>query len=81
MMSKDNIPLAILKYIILNLQLWAFFQGTQERVPNSRGKQAINVRANEGLLYELTVLMTTTKAKTSLHRHAVCSESLSAFTI
>ena len=37
--------------IIPNLQLWAFFQGTQERVRNSRGKQAISVRAIEVLLY------------------------------
>ena len=28
-----------------------FFQGTQERVRNSRGKRAISVRATEGLLY------------------------------
>ena len=28
-----------------------FFQGTQERVRNSRGKRAINVRAIEVLLY------------------------------
>ena len=27
-----------------------FFQGTQERVRNSRGKRAISVRATEGLL-------------------------------
>ena len=27
-----------------------FFQGTQERVRNSHGKQAISVRATEGLL-------------------------------
>ena len=34
-----------------NLQLWEFFQGTQERVRNSRGKKAISVRAIEILLY------------------------------
>ena len=34
----------------LNLQLWEFFQGTQERVRNSRGKRAIGVRATEVLL-------------------------------
>ena len=28
-----------------------FFQGTQERVRNSRGKKAISVRATEVLLY------------------------------
>ena len=28
-----------------------FFQGTQERVRNSHGKQAISVRATDGLLY------------------------------
>ena len=36
---------------ILNLQLWDLFQGTQERVRNSRGKRAISVRAIEVLLY------------------------------
>ena len=30
-----------------------FFQGTQERVRNSRGKRAISVRATEVLLYYL----------------------------
>ena len=28
-----------------------FFQGTQERVRNRRGKRTISVRATEGLLY------------------------------
>ena len=28
-------------YIFPNLQLWGLFQGTQERVRNSRGKRAI----------------------------------------
>ena len=37
--------------IIPNLQLWDFFQGTPERVRNSRGKRAISVRAIEVLLY------------------------------
>ena len=37
--------------IILNLQLYDFFLGTQERVRNSRGKRAISVRATEVLLY------------------------------
>ena len=32
-----------------------FFQGTQERVRNSRGKRAISVRAIEVLLYIFTV--------------------------
>ena len=31
--------------------LWDFFQETQERVRNSRGKRAIGVRAIEVLLY------------------------------
>ena len=30
-----------------------FFQGTQERVRNSRGKRATSVRATEGLLYSI----------------------------
>ena len=37
--------------MIPNLQLWDFFQGTQEQVRNSRGKRAISVRAIEVLLY------------------------------
>ena len=37
--------------IILNLQLWDFFQGTQERVRNSLSERAISVRAIEVLLY------------------------------
>ena len=36
--------------IIPNLQLWDFFQGTQERVRNRGGKRAISVRAFEVLL-------------------------------
>ena len=37
---------------IPNLQpLFFFFQGTQRRVRNSRGKRAISVRATEVLLY------------------------------
>ena len=38
-----------------NMQPRNFFLGTQERVRNSRGKQAISVRAIEVLLYILTV--------------------------
>ena len=34
-----------------------FFQGTQERVRNSRGKRAISVRATEFLLYSLCFIM------------------------
>ena len=37
--------------IILILQLWDLFLGTQERVQNCSGKQAISVRATEVLLY------------------------------
>ena len=32
-----------------------FFQGTQERVRNSRGERDISVRATEGLLYAETM--------------------------
>ena len=32
-----------------------FFQGTRERVRNSRGKRAISVRATVGLLYVVSV--------------------------
>ena len=48
-MSTQNIPFSILKKkITLNYPKSAangFFLGTQERVRNSRGKQAISVRA------------------------------------
>ena len=37
------------------MQLWDFFQETQERVRNNRGKRAVSVRATEGLLYSLLV--------------------------
>ena len=37
--------------MIANLQLWDFFQGTQERVRKSCGKPAISVQAIEVLLY------------------------------
>ena len=54
-MSRHNIPFSIKKgkshSIIQNLQPRDFFLGTQERVPNSLGKQAIGVRATEVLLY------------------------------
>ena len=57
-MKTHNIPIASKKKkkkkkkkIILNLQPGDSFQGTQERVRNSRGKRAINVRAIEVLLY------------------------------
>ena len=46
--------LDIKKKITLNYTRSAamgFFQGTQERVPNSHGKRTICVRATEGLLY------------------------------
>ena len=48
-MSTHNIPKTPL--IIPNLQLWGFFQGTQEQARNSHGKRAISVRAIEVLLY------------------------------
>ena len=34
-----------------NLQLWEFFQGTQEQVRNGHGNRAISVRATDVLLY------------------------------
>ena len=37
--------------IILNVQLWDSFQGTQEQVRNSRGKRAFSVGATEVRLY------------------------------
>ena len=62
--SNDNTQYTIFKkkrrknrktpQIIPNLQqLWDFFQGTQERVRNSRGKRAISVRATVDLLYNI----------------------------
>ena len=55
-MNTHNIPfLNIKKEIILNYPKSAAtcsnFQGTQERVRNSRGKRAIRVRTTEILLY------------------------------
>ena len=48
-MSTHNIPFSIYKKkITLNYPkstVMGFFQGTQERVQNSHGKRAINVRA------------------------------------
>ena len=46
-MNKMN----TLNYPTSAAQLWDFFQGTQERVRNSRGKRAISVRATEVPLY------------------------------
>ena len=54
-MSTHNIPFSNMEkktaFIIRNLQLLDFFQGTQERVRNNRGKRAISARAIEVLLY------------------------------
>ena len=56
-MNTHNIPfLNIKKKIALNYPKSAamrFFQGTQERVRNIRGKRAVSVRAIEVLLYIL----------------------------
>ena len=53
-MSTYNIPFLILKRkspkIIPNLQLLGLFQGTQERVENSRSQRVISVRATKFLL-------------------------------
>ena len=54
-MSTHNIPFSIYikkqqQKITVNYSesvVMGFFQGTQERVRNSRGKQAHSVRANE----------------------------------
>ena len=58
-MSIHNIPFPnIKKKTILNYPKSAamgFFQGTQERVPNSHGKRAMSVRAIEVLLYLQTI--------------------------
>ena len=54
-MSTHNIPFFNMKKktpdVIPDLQLWDFFQGTQEGIRKSRGKRAISVRATEVLLY------------------------------
>ena len=56
-MSTHNIPfLNIKKKMTINYPKSAsmrFFQGTQERVRNIRGKRAIGVRAIEDLLYSV----------------------------
>ena len=53
-MSIRNIPFSVKKrnspLIIPNLQIWDFFQGTQERVQNSNDKRAIGVQSTEVLL-------------------------------
>ena len=55
LMSTNNIPFSLLKKkISLNYpksEALGFFQGTQKQVLNSRGKQAISVRAIAVLLY------------------------------
>ena len=43
-------------YIYIYIYIWDFFQGTQERVRNNRGKRAISVRATEGLHYVVEAL-------------------------
>ena len=57
LMSTHNIPFSIYKRkISLNYPKSAavgFFQGTEERVRNRRGRRAISVRATEVLLYYL----------------------------
>ena len=54
-MSTHNIPFSIYKkefpLIYPKFAALGCFQGTQERVRNSRGKRAISVRATEGLLF------------------------------
>ena len=55
-MSTHNIPFSISKKIITlnypkSAAMGLFFQGSQERVRNSRGKRDISVRATEGLLW------------------------------
>ena len=62
-MSTHNIPFFNMKKKnTLNYPKSAairiFFQGTQERVRNSRGKRAISVRAIEVLLYILSSRIT-----------------------
>ena len=55
-MSTHNIPFSIYKKenhpkLSQICMGWDFFLGTREHVRNSRGKQAISVRATEVLLY------------------------------
>ena len=56
-MSTHNIPFSIKKENHPKLsQICSYrilFQGSQERVRNSRGKRAISVRATEVLLYSV----------------------------
>ena len=61
--------LNIKKKITLNfskLQPRDYFLGTQERVQNSHGKQAISVQATEVLLYFETIVTVPTSADTEL---------------
>ena len=61
-MSKHNISFLKQKKITLNYLKSAamgLFQGTQERVRNSRGTRAISVRAIEGLPYVVYGLLMT----------------------
>ena len=54
-MSTQNIHFYVKKKTTLNYPkpaVMIFFQGTRERVRNSRGKLAISIRATEGLLYQ-----------------------------
>ena len=59
-MGTYNIPLSVCKrisplvIIILNQQLLDFFQGTQERVQNSRGKGAISVEQLKSTVFGFT---------------------------
>ena len=60
LMSAHNIPFSIKKRnISLNYPKSAavgFFQGTEERVRNRRGRRAISVRATKVLLYYVSDL-------------------------
>ena len=71
--STHKIPFSIHKgktaYIIQNLQLSDFFQGTQRPVRNSHGKQAISVRATEVLLYMVKIEIFFCISPSILHRN------------
>ena len=69
---KKTITLNYPKYIIVCSYGIFFFQGTQERVRNIRGKRAISVRAIEVLLYvEKNCCNVISEAKTTLQSNRI----------
>ena len=78
-MSTHNIPLSIIRRkspliipnIIMSAAMGFFFQGTPERVRNSRGKHVISARATGGLLYFLSKTLIKMKPNCTRSRHGL----------